>query len=382
MVDDTWHMDALGLPAHADILAVRRAYAARLRGMDAEMDPAGFQRLRHAYEAALAWCEAHAADTDAGDIATPPTPAAPVADESPGVEVTTDTSAADALGKLSLALAGASTETVPTLLDGVVASLRHGYIDAPGQFEDLLIDALQACAIPRRHALFDAATHAFHWHEVGRLRASDPRATWIARVLSQAEDWLSLDAGWRSTWLALLERAQGGVDDYTARRWPDIGRLRERIPDWLTLHLTPAQLRTWQDAFERLPRSTREEYLQRAAPDAAIYPRRSAGTRRRDRFRLPPLAWAITWFALMLFYLIANGIFTANKNHQGEPLPDFSDKPLTPRECMALYARLDAPDAFAGMPANDVVQAKRRAQRCALDGHWRAPGGINGAPRP
>lgn len=381
MTPHPWHLETLGLPPHADAVAVRRAYAAQLRLIDQASDRAGFQRLRDAYQAALAWCEDHPQGEAPASETAAPTPTDPVALDATEQSVLTKDDAADeAMRRLREAVSHADEAAIAGLLDHALASLRHGYIDAPGQFEDLLIDALRTYAIDRRAALFDASALAFHWHEVGRLRAGDPRAAWIARVHAQAEDWLALDAGWRSTWLVLLERAQAGIDNYSVRRWPDIGRLYERIPDWLTLHLTPAKLQSWQVAFEGLPTSTREEYIQRAAPVTALSPQRKGHTPRRGRFHVPPLAWAVSWFALMLFYLIANGIFTASKQGHSEPLPHFNETPLTPRECVELYVRFDTPDAFAGMAPDEVVHAKRRAQQCALAGHWRPPGGVNRAP--
>lgn len=45
--------DELGIAPTTDIKTIRRAYAARLRTIDADLEPAAFQRLRSAYENAL-----------------------------------------------------------------------------------------------------------------------------------------------------------------------------------------------------------------------------------------------------------------------------------------------------------------------------------------
>ncbi|KJV37382.1 hypothetical protein [Luteibacter yeojuensis] len=381
MTGTPWCLDTLGLPAHADTVAVRRAYAARLRQVDPGADPVAFQQLREAYQAALAWCNDHPAGPAPGQDDGWCEETRGAADDDAAADTPPqDHAAEDAMRRLRDAVRDAGDDAIAALLGNALASLRHGYVDAPGQFEDLVIDALATAGIDRRAALFHAATEAFHWHEVGRLRRADPRAAWIGRVLAQAEDWATLDAGWRATWLAHIERAQGGIDAYVARRWPDIGRLRAWLPDWLALYLVDEQLDAWQAAFENLPRDTRDEFERRAAPPSASVPRRGPPARPRRRLGMPPLAWAALWFVLMLFYLITNGISTVRQHGQGEPLPNFGESALSPRECMALYAQFDKPDAFTGMRPDDVVQAKRRAQRCALDGHWRAPGGVNSPP--
>jgi len=44
----------LGIAPTADTMEIRRAYARRLKSIDADGDPTAFQRLRQALEAALA----------------------------------------------------------------------------------------------------------------------------------------------------------------------------------------------------------------------------------------------------------------------------------------------------------------------------------------
>jgi curved DNA-binding protein CbpA len=45
--------DELGIPPCHDQKTIRRAYAARLKKLDPDREPAAFARLRHAFEQAL-----------------------------------------------------------------------------------------------------------------------------------------------------------------------------------------------------------------------------------------------------------------------------------------------------------------------------------------
>jgi hypothetical protein len=369
-----WHLEALGLPAHADGVAVRRSYAARLRQIDVAAQPEAFQQLRRAYEAARTWCYEHPAVDDAvveAGADDPVVPAEPTeARATPLAAPPADTAAEDALRRLTDAVASAGVESIPALFDSALASLRNGYVDAPGQFEDLLVDALRHGVIAERPSLFDVADAAFHWHEVGRLRTADPRQLWIDRVLAQRETWRSYDAGWRETWLELLTRASRGLDPWLVRRWPDIGRLGETLPDWIMLYVTPAQLHAWAEAFHALPKDTRDEFTARAAPVLVARPGGKRVTRWRPRIRA---ALLLLWAVCTVVSIVMHAGDPRSGGGPSEPLPRFNQRADTPRECMALYARFEQPDPFKGISADEVVQLKRRAQRCALDSHWQAP---------
>ena len=62
-----WALKHLDLDENADERAVKRAYAGLLRKHRPDEDPAGFQRLNEAYQAALAWVEQRAAWAAAED---------------------------------------------------------------------------------------------------------------------------------------------------------------------------------------------------------------------------------------------------------------------------------------------------------------------------
>lgn len=63
----SWGHAALELEPDADERAIKRAYAKRLRSTRPDEDPAGFQQLHEAYQAALAWSQYRAQWDDEGD---------------------------------------------------------------------------------------------------------------------------------------------------------------------------------------------------------------------------------------------------------------------------------------------------------------------------
>lgn len=362
------------MAAHADLVAVRRAYAQRLRTIDAGADPDAFERLRSAYESAREWC----IQEDAAGAGIPPdeptvlavdADAEPEPEPEPAVVPTADQAAAEALAQLQAGLPRATgDEGVQDLLQLIAGTLRFGYIDAPGQFEDMLIDALRGFGMERRAAVFDAAATVFHWDEVGRVHGNDVRMGWVTRVLAQREIWKALHPTWRMTWFALMAQARERIDADIAKRWPDVAQLSAMLPDWITLHLTPAQLAGWHAAFNDLSVRERDKAAKRAAPTSAMTP----ATTRRGRRPAWRRALGVAWVLAMLVSCL-NHVGSMGGNADGEPLPRFSEAAPSIDECARLYARLDGPEPFKNVAKDEIVQTKRRAQRCALDGHWQAP---------
>jgi protein TonB len=179
-------LDLLGLDEQAQERDIRRAYARRLKQVDQEGDPAGFQRLRDAYETALGWA-AWKARQDAEPEAEPapdnaPAEADPPPAEEPGAELPAAPAAEDPRA-LAHAVFHRFVANMPALLeqqprdDGAnwAEELRQRLqddelfnIDARIYFEAYIASILVEGWRPGHESLFVAAQDAFGW-------AVDPR---------------------------------------------------------------------------------------------------------------------------------------------------------------------------------------------------------------
>jgi|GEM_PF-1127210 len=404
------HFELLGLPAHADAIAVRRAYARALRGIDPAVEPAAFARLREAYEAARAWCEQQASPDAAPAWQSPDAPGSgpgsdpdPGPDPDPKAEAEAEETSAAGAGSPGASvpvsaptsaspIATAAEDTVrlawqfaadvsargpaaiPSLLDDALAALRMQYIDGPGQFEEHVIDLIGLQRIAWRADVFAAAEARFHWDEVGHLAGLDGRGRWVELVLAQRQGWLGLDAGRQAGWHALLLRAEQGLDEKTTRRWPDIAPLCGRFPEWLGLYVSSGTIDAWKSAFAALPAATRDEYTRRA-PEAqaymAVHLVQAHATRRQRSAHQ-----AIAVFVLALMVGVVNLISSGARHSAPAAVTPWTMGPETATQCAELYRALDTPGALEQAPATVAATLKERAHRCALAGRWHAPAPI------
>ena len=300
-----WFLELLDLPAHADERAVRRAYAARVKLIDPGTDPAAFARLREAYEAARAW-----ADDEEHDVAiavnpaprmtaepapiTPPrehvvplvelTPlvvgeslpvAAPhepaveledvsddeTASQPPAPPVNPQEQATRLMERFAARIAAGGERDIRLELEACTVELRLQYIDAPGIFEEVLIDHLASGLVGKRAAVFALASGHFHWQEIGHVAALGSRGAWIEAVESQRMAWNGLAPLARTSMLSLIERAaatKGLLPGDIVSRWIEVRDAFRRFPAYLGLYLTPAHQHEWALRYEALPDPERQ----------------------------------------------------------------------------------------------------------------------------
>ncbi|MEE3627221.1 J domain-containing protein [Nitrospirillum sp. BR 11752] len=182
--------DILALEPTGDQLAIRRAYARRLKVTNPEDDPDGFQALRQAYEEALLHARRQApadevtaqetAEPQAAENNTEPEAADKAAEPEakrqaeppPQTEVETDLDAAIArhvalcnhLAGLLSAPAPADSGALKEALATVLASPALAHIDVQNRTEDWLARLLLS-TVPRSDALVIPAITHFRWDE-------------------------------------------------------------------------------------------------------------------------------------------------------------------------------------------------------------------------
>ena len=300
--------ERLGIAPTRDVKTIKRAYAVALKAIDQAGEREAFERLRQAYEQALAWAaradnagddlDSEEEDEDEeeddedqddhdrqGDFDRPghhvpaPPPVHPRRLDSPSsfasppvqppaapaTVAPSPDEAPQALRHWTEQLRDAPPEAVAAVFEAALADPRLLHLDSHAQLEARIAGLLHGDPAGRA-VLFDTAAHRFHWTDRNaRPIAGTDAAHWISRVVNQGLQWHAQ----APSATALQQQALATVASVAAPQQEQARRFAEVLadmasdfPDWFALHLAPqghAHLPAWQAVRARLaPRWARQ----------------------------------------------------------------------------------------------------------------------------
>ena len=280
--------ERLGIAPTRNVKTIKRAYAVALKAIDQATEREAFERLRQAYEQALAWAaraddahddlddddeeedlhDAQGTPRRSGDAvpAAPPPPFdpppanAPVPLENPPLQAPVAAGAVapslaqahQALRHWTDQLRDAPPEAVAAVLDAALADPHLLHLDSHAQLEARIAELLHDDPAGRV-VLFDTAARRFHWTDRNaRPIASAAAAHWISCVVNQGLQWQAqTPAAIHLQRQALARAAQvAAPQPEQARRFAEVlADMARDFPDWFALHLGKqghAHLPAWQ----------------------------------------------------------------------------------------------------------------------------------------
>ena len=171
--------EILGIAPTSEQGAIRKAYAARLKEVQPEEDPAGFQLLRAAYESALRAAKGTMLPADRTAARSASSPPAPVPAESAALE--------EALARLARTLrneAGIEGAAFRSALEDVLTDPRMFHV---GDFRstESRIARMMLESLPRSDGVLPIVVERFGWH---RSETSSRHSKEVLAVMSRTAD--------------------------------------------------------------------------------------------------------------------------------------------------------------------------------------------------
>jgi len=279
-----WFLELLALDADADGRAIKRAYAVLLKQADPAGDPAGFGRLREAYECARAWAaqppppqsverpalapanvdvpprapvitpalDAVPAPTPVLEPTTPLAPLPPSAARPRPVMEDPATLAQRVIKRFTLRVKYDKKLDIPAELEAGTIELRKHHIDAAFLYERMLVDALSGATLRRRAEVFAAAYDYFGWREYLHLASLGPGGGWIDHVDRERQAFNRMDARKRSElihWLSTYTEEPSRIPDDVTLKWPQVRDALAQYPHYLGLYVSDEARATWNSRY-------------------------------------------------------------------------------------------------------------------------------------
>lgn len=302
-------LQALGLDADADERAIRRAYAQRLRQVDPETDPAGFQALRENFEGALTWVGLPLGNAPARR--QPPPPQTPPPD-TPRSAIARP--AHDAFADFAARFDASQHPEIDTaaLLADALSDERLVNLEARESFEAQVAERLLAGWRRGHECLFDAARDVFEWEtrRLGNLRVGQVGHTLEAAI---RERLLLMHSPYRSLHQRLLHRLRSerptSLFDLVGEM-PWVAMLVQRYPKWLRIAASDQIVRCWIDTWNALTPEQRRLAAQSGIGEPAatrVSPAPAAPAAPRRRIPIGP-------FIFVGMILLSGGYFWLREN--------------------------------------------------------------------
>ncbi len=285
--------DILGIAPTHDARAIRRAYAAALKQIDQQSQQDAFERLRGAYERALAWAKhqaqadsaptpiAPAADADTETAAAPlPAPAVPAPPDfalrqpAQKMQVKVHPPGADdwqagtrrearhrarAVEQWVQPLMQADADGLAKVWQDIEADPIMQHLDSGHELSNALMRALAASPYGKM-ALFRQASKRYAWAEIG-TGAGDRRGvpTLMHQFAQEQAAWQRFTRAFRSQHESILRKLQrqASPSRRMVKRWaPYVQRMQSQIPFWFALQVPADHMRAFAAVADTLPRNT------------------------------------------------------------------------------------------------------------------------------
>lgn len=347
-------LERLGLDEDADDRAIRRAYARALKQIDQEADPAGFQTLREAYDAALMWLRYRddeeasddQVDADATQAAAPAAAAGECAPEPAAVSVSEAQAPIEVARQLAhdvfaeFLARGEEIASGPQCADALVwiNCLRHSLDDARMVgivareiFEWHVAALLAEGWRPGHEALLVAAGQVFGWNEDRRR----------VQGLGQAGALLDEAIAQRAIFdLQSYDEMQQQRELIARLRDPSPPGTRELLRNARALELMVVRFPTWLPMITSVPNIVRWRELHKEMPG---WKRRVGSIGVAKSAKVPSTGGGANW-SWIIFLLILGMVRLGAHLGSGPSAPSSFDRQMASQLVELANQRFDEGD--------------------------------------